>query len=100
MSQTLYKTPFSPAYWRDALADFKKPRTLVFSALMVAACVALSYLKSIPIVDNVRVTWGFLARALCALVGGPVNALATTPSTSSPPCWGCSPTRCSSTGRR
>ena len=76
MSQTLYKTPFSPAYWRDALADFKKPRTLVFSALMVAACVALSYLKSIPIVDNVRVTWGFLARALCALVGGPVNALA------------------------
>ena len=75
MSQTLYKTPFSPAYWRDALADFKKPRTLVFSALMVAACVALSYLKSIPIVDNVRVTWGFLARALCALVGGPVNAL-------------------------
>ena len=75
MSQTLYKTPFSPAYWKDALADFKKPRTLVFSALMVAACVALSYLKSIPIVDNVRVTWGFLARALCALVGGPVNAL-------------------------
>ena len=76
MSQTLYKSPFSRAYWRDAVEDFKKPRTMAFSALMVAACVALSYLKSIPIVDNVRVTWGFLARALCALVGGPVNALA------------------------
>lgn len=75
MSQTLYKTPFSRAYWRDALADFKKPRTLVFSALMVAACVALGYLKSIPVADGIRVTWGFLARALCALVGGPVNAL-------------------------
>ena len=75
MSQTLYKTPFSRAYWQDALADFKKPRTLVFSALMVAACVALGYLKSIPVADGVRVTWGFLARALCALVGGPVNAL-------------------------
>lgn len=75
MSQTLYKTPFSRAYWRDALTDFKKPRTLVFSALMVAACVALSYAKSIPIMGNIRVTWGFLARALCALVGGPVNAL-------------------------
>ena len=76
MSQTLYKTPFSRAYWKDAADDFGKPRTLVFSALMVAACVALSYLKSVPVVNNIRVSWGFLARALCALVGGPVNALA------------------------
>lgn len=75
MSQTLYKTPFSRAYWRDAVADFKKPRTLVFSALMVAACVALGYLRSVPVVNNISVSWGFLARALCALVGGPVNAL-------------------------
>lgn len=71
----IYKTPFSPAYWRDALTDFRKPRTLVFSALMVAACVALSYLKSIPVVNNISVTWGFLARALCAMVGGPVNGI-------------------------
>lgn len=71
----LFKTPFSRAYWRCAVRDFKKPQTLVFSALMVAACVALSYLKSVPVVNNIRVSWGFLARALCALVGGPVNAL-------------------------
>lgn len=72
----IFKTPFSRAYWQCAVQDFKKPRTLVFSALMVAACVALSYLKSVPVVNNIRVSWGFLARALCALVGGPVNALA------------------------
>lgn len=71
----LYKTPFSRAYWKDAMADAKKVRNLAFSALMVAACVALSYLQSIPVVNNIRVTWGFLARALCALVCGPVNAL-------------------------
>ena len=71
----IFKTPFSHAYWRCALRDFRKPRTLVFSALMVAACVALGYLKSVPVVNNIRVSWGFLARALCALVGGPVNAL-------------------------
>ena len=71
----LFKTPFSRAYWQYAVRDFKKPLTLVFSALMVAACVALSFLKSMPVVNNIRVTWGFLARALCALVGGPVNAL-------------------------
>lgn len=71
----LYKTPFSRAYWREALADFKKTKNLVFSALMVAACVALSYLQSIPVVNNIKITWAFLARALCALVCGPVNAV-------------------------
>lgn len=71
----IFKTPFSRAYWRCAVRDSKKLRTLVFSALMVAACVALGYLKSVPVVNNIRVSWGFLARALCALVGGPVNAL-------------------------
>ncbi len=75
MSQNLFKTPFSRAYWKCAAADAKKPRTLVFSALMVAACVALGYLQSVPVVNNIRVTWGFVARALCARVGGPVNAL-------------------------
>ena len=71
----LFKTPFSRAYWSRAAQDAKKLRTLVFSALMVAACVALGYLRSVPVVNNITVSWGFLARALCALVGGPVNAL-------------------------
>lgn len=71
----IFKTPFSRAYWKCALRDAKKLRTLVFSALMVAACVALGYLRSMPVVNNISVSWGFLARALCALVGGPVNAL-------------------------
>ena len=71
----IFKTPFSRAYWQCALRDAKKLRTLVFSALMVAACVALGYLRSVPVVNNISVSWGFLARALCALVGGPVNAL-------------------------
>lgn len=70
-----YRAPFSAAYWRQAVADMKNPRVLAFSALMIAACVALSYVPSLPIADKVRVTWGFLARALCGLVGGPLNAL-------------------------
>lgn len=70
-----YRHPFSRDYWHDALSDFKKLPVLAFSALMIAACIALSYVPSIHISDQVRVTWGFLARALCGLVGGPVNAL-------------------------
>lgn len=73
--QTPYPSPFSADYWRLALSDMKKPRVLTFSALMIAACIALSYVPSIHITDKVRVTWGFLARALCGAVGGPINAL-------------------------
>ena len=76
MSKTLYKTPFSRAYWKDAVADSKKLRMLIFSALMVAACVALGRIPPIVVgTSGAKITWGFPARALCALVGGPVNAL-------------------------
>ena len=76
MSKTLYKTPFSRAYWRDAAADAKKLRILIFSALMVAACVALGLIPSIVVgAGGIKISWGFLGRALCALVGGPMNAL-------------------------
>ena len=71
----LYRSPFSRAYWRDAVADFRKVRTLAFAALMIAACVALSYIPSIHVTDGVRIGWGFLARATCGMVGGPVTAL-------------------------
>lgn len=71
----IYRTPFSRAYWRDAAADFRRLRTLSFAALMVAVCVVLARIPSIPIHDSLRVTWGFLGRATCAMVGGPVTAL-------------------------
>ena len=76
LNQNIYRTPFSKAYWRDALREFRSLRTLVFSALMIAACVALAHIPSVPVVPGVKLTsWGFLARSLCALVGGPLNAL-------------------------
>lgn len=71
----LFSHPFSRSYWRSAVKDFKRLPTLAFSAVMIAACIALSYIPSIHIGDRVRITWGFLARALCGMVGGPINAL-------------------------
>jgi len=70
-SQTLYRTPFSPAYWRQAGAEMKSLRMLVFAALMVAMTRALSLIPSIPM-GTTKFSFGYLARALCALVCGPV----------------------------
>ena len=58
-STTLYKTPLSAAYWRDAAAELKDTKMLVFAALMIA-------LRDI--------NTAFLANALGAMVYGPVVA--------------------------
>ena len=73
-SAQLYRTPFSPAYWRDACRDMRLLRLLVFAALMIAMTRALSLIPSIPI-GHTKFSFGFLARALCALVCGPVLGL-------------------------
>ena len=73
-SQNLYRTPFSLAYWREAGASFRDLRGMMFAALMVAACIILSEF-SIPIMDGPKITFGYLARALCSLVYGPIGAV-------------------------
>lgn len=74
-----YSTPFSAQYWRDAAGELKKPRILTFAALMIAACVALSYIPPIRLdftdLYAAKVTWGFLARSVCSMVCGPVTGV-------------------------
>jgi len=69
----LYKTPFSRAYWRDACAELKDTKMLVFAALMIAIRVALK-LVAIPLAPNLKINTAFLANALGAMVFGPVVA--------------------------
>ena len=73
-SMNLYRTPFTPGYWREAAASANNLRNLVFAALMVAACILLSG-YSIPVTVGVKITFGFLARSVCALVYGPVGVI-------------------------
>lgn len=68
---TLYPHPFSVPYWRDAAAEIRDLRRITFAALMIALCVVLGYAPAVYVL-NAKISWGFLARALCALVCGPV----------------------------
>ena len=72
-TNNLYKTPFTPAYWRDAAAELKDTKMLVFAALMIAIRVALK-LVAIPLAPNLKVNTAFLSNALGAMVFGPVVA--------------------------
>ena len=66
LSQNLYKTPFSKAYWRDACAELKNPRMLVFAAFMIALRLA------IPLAPNLKINTAFLVNAYGAMIYGPV----------------------------
>lgn len=72
-TNNLYKTPFSRAYWRDAAAELKDTKMLVFAALMIALRVAMK-LIAIPLAPNLKINTAFLANALGAMVFGPVMA--------------------------
>ena len=73
---SIYPHPFSAAYWRDALREVKDLRKLTFAALMIAMCVVPSHIPSVPLFGEAMITWGFLARSVCALVCGPVLGVA------------------------
>ncbi|MDO5399514.1 MAG: folate family ECF transporter S component [Eubacteriales bacterium] len=72
-TSNLYPHPFSKAYWRDAAAELRDTRMLVFTALMIALRVAMKPL-SIPIGPSLYINTAFLANALGAMVYGPVVA--------------------------
>jgi len=68
----MYSHPFSAAYWRDAVKELRNLRKLTFAALMIAMCVVLGHIPSVPLFGGAKITWGFLARSVCATVCGPV----------------------------
>ena len=73
-NMTLYKTPFSRDYWRDAAAELKDTKMLVMTALMIALRVALKPL-AIPLGPQLSIQTAMLATALGAMIYGPVVAI-------------------------
>jgi ECF transporter S component (folate family) len=63
------------SYWKAAVADLYSTRNLVFAALMVAMARVLALIPSIPIAHT-KLSFSFPARAMCALVCGPVAGMA------------------------
>ena len=73
-SPTLYPHPFSRAYWRDALSEFRDIRMLVFAALMVALRLILKSIR-IPVGPSLNINIQFFVNALGSMVFGPVVAI-------------------------
>lgn len=74
-SSRLYAHPFCRDYWRDAAAEFRDTRVLVFAALMIALRVALKSVR-IPIAPNLDINVQLFINALGSMTFGPVVAIA------------------------
>ena len=73
-NRTLYATPFSVDYWRDAAAELKDIKMLVVTALMIALRIALKPF-AIYIGPQMAIQTATLATALGAMIFGPVVAI-------------------------
>ena len=73
-STALYSTPFSKAYWRDAVAELKDVRMLAITALMIALRIVLKPL-AIPLGPQLSIQTAMLATALGAMIYSPVMAI-------------------------
>ena len=73
-SGRLYAHPFCRAYWKDAAAELRSTRMLVFAALMIALRVALKSV-SIPVAADLRINTAFIINGFGAMIMGPVLAM-------------------------
>ncbi len=71
-----YQFIFSPSYWKSAAKQYTYLHIIVLIGVLIAVDIALSFLEvQIPVGDNLRIRFDFLARAVIGLVGGPFLAL-------------------------
>ncbi len=73
---SVFKTPFSPSYWKAAADEFKSLRSLTIAALFMALSMALGMLR-IPLGENLHIFLTFFVKMLGAAIYGPLVGAAT-----------------------
>ncbi len=68
------RSPLSLSYWKEAAARLKDVRTLAVCSVLMALSIAIASVF-IPLPNGLRVYFTFAAKAICAMICGPVAAL-------------------------
>ena len=71
---TSYLLPWTPTYWKAAAMQVKDIKVLVTVAMMIALNVVLTIFVDVPIPvgDNLRIRFDFLAEVVFCMIGGPI----------------------------
>ena len=67
-------SPFSAAYWRESVKALKNVRVLALMALLIAVSIVISGFY-VPVAQNLRVYFTFIATSVAGWIGGPLTAL-------------------------
>ena len=51
----MYTHPFSAPYWQDASRELRDLRKLLFAALMIALCIVLAQVPSVPLLSLIHI---------------------------------------------
>ncbi len=70
----LFAVPFSKEYWRQAFKAVKDIRVLTVCAMCMALSLLLGRFR-IPVGENLKIGFTFLATATAGIIAGPVMAL-------------------------
>lgn len=70
-----FKTPFTPAYWKLSLKEFRSLRILAIASLLIALDVVVARFY-IPVGVNLRIYFNYLITSLLSLICGPVVGVA------------------------
>ena len=67
-------SPFSAAYWKESARTMKNIRVLALMAVLIAVSVVISGFY-IPVAQNLRIYFTFIATSVAGWIGGPLTAL-------------------------
>lgn len=70
-----FRTPFTPAYWKLSLKEFRSLRILAIASLLIALDVVVARFY-IPVGVNLRIYFNYLITSLLSLICGPVVGVA------------------------
>ncbi|MCI9575355.1 MAG: folate family ECF transporter S component [Clostridiales bacterium] len=73
-----YLYPWTPSYWKAAIQQTKDIKVMVTVAMLIALTVVLTIFVDIPIPlgDNLRIRFDFLAEIVFCMIGGPIIGVA------------------------
>ncbi|MEG0898228.1 MAG: folate family ECF transporter S component [Oscillospiraceae bacterium] len=73
INSTIYKTPFTKSYWKDAFSELKSVKKIIIAALFIAlTLVVRSFFIPIPVMGGQRIYFTFFVKALGAVIYGPI----------------------------
>lgn len=74
MQKKLFKSPFTPSFWKESAKEFANIKSICYAALLCAFAIVIEYFQ-VPITESLYISFSFLVISLCSMLTGPLMAI-------------------------